>query len=194
MEDLYSFSRKRQYRAWEIIRNTRVIDIWERHSDEIHLIGSLKLGLLMKHRDIDFHIYSNSQTIMKDSFAAITELAANENVKEILYRNLINTNEHCLEWHASYLDQNKELWQIDMIHIVKGSFYDGYFENVMQQIEAQLTDEKRHIILQLKYETPEDQKIMGIEYYKAVIQDGVKSYAELVEWRKNHPVNGILEW
>ena len=86
MDDLYSFSRKRQYRAWEIIRNTRIMDIWERHNAEIHLIGSLKLGLLMKHRDIDFHIYSNSQSIMKDSFAAITELAGNENVKEILYR------------------------------------------------------------------------------------------------------------
>ena len=57
-----------------------------------------------------------------------------------------------------------------------------------------LTDEMRLAILKLKYETPDTEKIMGVEYYQAVIQDGVRSYPEFEEWRRLHPVVGVVEW
>ena len=57
-----------------------------------------------------------------------------------------------------------------------------------------LTDEIKRTILQLKNETPESEKIMGVEYYQAVIRDGVRTYAGFEEWRKEHPVGGVLEW
>ena len=41
-----------------------------------------------------------------------------------------------------------------------------------ERISAVLTDEMRLAILKLKYETPDTEKIMGVEYYQAVIQDG----------------------
>ena len=47
-----------------------------------------------------------------------------------------------------------------------------------ERISAVLTDEMRLAILKLKYETPDTEKIMGVEYYQAVIQDGVRSYPE----------------
>ena len=72
--------------------------------------------------------------------------------------------------------------------------YDGYFEKVAERLRAVLTDETRLAILKLKYETPETEKIIGIEYYQAVIRDGVRSYAEFEVWRQEHPVTGIVEW
>lgn len=57
-----------------------------------------------------------------------------------------------------------------------------------------LTDRTRETILRLKYETPEAEKIMGIEYYQAVLRDGVGTYAEFEAWRAANPVTGILEW
>ena len=57
-----------------------------------------------------------------------------------------------------------------------------------------LTDRTRETILRLKYETPEAEKIMGIEYYQAVLRDGVGTYTEFEAWRAAHPVTGILEW
>lgn len=57
------------------------------------------MGLFMKHRDIDFHIYSASIT-PADSFAAMAKLAANPAIKRIEYGNLLDTEEQCLEWHA----------------------------------------------------------------------------------------------
>ncbi len=193
MESIIEIVQKNQQRAWSIINDTDIINIWKEVGAEIHLVGSLKMGLLMKHRDIDFHIYS-SPISLSDSFSAIAKLAEKKQIQRIEFTNLLNTDEKCLEWHAWYLDSDSELWQIDMIHILKGSTYDGYFEKMAERISAALTDETRNAILKLKYETPDVEKIMGIEYYQAVIQDGVRTYSEFMEWRKKHPVTGIVEW
>ena len=68
---------------------------------------------------------------------------------------------------------------MDMIHIREGSRYDGYFEKVAQRISEIMTDEIRETILRLKYETPETEKIIGVEYYQAVIRDGCGIIADL---------------
>jgi hypothetical protein len=99
-----------------------------------------------------------------------------------------------VEWHAWYQNEENELWQMDMIHIREGSRYDGYFEKVAQRISEIMTDEIRETILRLKYETPETEKIIGVEYYQAVIRDGVRDYSGFKEWRKQHPVTGVVEW
>ena len=81
-----------------------------------------------------------------------------------------------------------------MIHILEGSRYDGYFEKFAELLSAVLTEETKYAILKLKYETPESEKIMGIEYYMAVIRDGIRSYEEFMEWRIQHPVTGVMTW
>lgn len=180
-------------RARDIIRDTRLESIWQSVGAEVHLVGSLSMGLLMKHRDIDFHVYSSPLTLT-DSFAAMARLAEHPSIVKLECANRLHTDEACVEWHAWYRDADGELWQIDMIHLVRGSRYDGYFEKMASRITAVLTDELRAVILRLKYETPATEKIMGVEYYQAVLRDGVRTYAELTEWRMAHPVAGIIEW
>ena len=193
MEHLLELAKRNQERAWEVIRQTDIINIWKSVGAEINLVGSLNMGLLMKHKDIDFHIYTSPFRI-SHSFQAMARLAENPLIKRIEYGNSLDTEERCVEWHAWFQDPNNELWQIDMIHIRKGSRYDGYFEKVAERISSVLTDEIKRTILQLKNETPESEKIMGVEYYQAVIRDGVRTYAGFEEWRKEHPVGGVLEW
>lgn len=191
--DILELAKRNQQKAWEIIEDTRIVRIWEGIGAKVNLVGSLRIGLLMKHRDIDFHIYT-SPLDLSASFRAMAELAENTSVKKIEYTNLLHTAEACIEWHAWYQDMEGELWQMDMIHIQEGSRYDGYFERVAERISAVLTDEMRLAILKLKYETPDTEKIMGVEYYQAVIQDGVRSYPEFEEWRRLHPAVGVVEW
>ena len=59
---------------------------------EPHLVGSLRTGLLMTHRDIDFHIYSSPLRVA-DSFAAMARLAENSRIRRIEYGNLLDTSE-----------------------------------------------------------------------------------------------------
>lgn len=191
--NIFELAKRNQQKAWEIIEDTRIVRIWEGIGAKVNLVGSLRTGLLMKHRDIDFHIYT-SPLDLSASFRAMAELAENTSVKKIEYTNLLHTTEACIEWHAWYQDMEGELWQMDMIHIQEGSRYDGYFERVAERISAVLTDEMRLAILKLKYETPDTEKIMGVEYYQAVIQDGVRSYPEFEEWRRLHPAVGVVEW
>ena len=191
--DILELAKQNQQKAWKIIEATRIIPIWESVGAKVNLVGSLRTGLLMKHRDIDFHIYS-SPLNLSESFRAMAELAVNTSIRKIEYGNLLHTEEACVEWHAWYEDAEGELWQIDMIHIQEGSRYDGYFEKVAERISAVLTDETRRTILRLKYETPNSEKVMGVEYYQAVLRDGVRSYAEFEKWRRQHPVSGIIEW
>ena len=191
--NILELAKRNQQRAWEIIEDTRIVRIWEGMGAKVNLVGSLRTGLLMKHRDIDFHIYT-SPLDLSASFRAMAELAENTSVKKIEYTNLLHTAEACIEWHAWYKNMEGELWQMDMIHIQEGSRYDGYFERVAERISAVLTDEMRLAILKLKYETPDTEKIMGVEYYQAVIQDGVRSYPEFEEWRRLHPAVGVVEW
>ena len=184
--------RNRQ-RAWQVVDELNLVKIWEAAGARVNPVGSLATGLLAKHLDIDFHIYS-SPLRMEESFAAMAQLAADPAVGRIECRNLLATDEACVEWHATYRDRDGDEWQLDMIHIVRGSRYDGYFERVADRIAATLTPVTRRAILQLKYDTPDDVKIAGIEYYVAVLRDGVRTYDAFAEWRRTHPLTGIVEW
>ena len=179
-------------KAMRVIAKSGVRQAWKFIGATVNQVGSMATGLLMKHRDIDFHIYTEKLDIA-ESFNAIQKICANPAVTRMEYRNLADTAEACLEFHVWFMLDEEE-WQIDMIQILKGSRFDGYFERVAQRIKGVLTPETRRAILELKYLTPDDQHIMGIEYCQAVIADGVRTYPEFIQWRKNHSANGIVSW
>lgn len=191
--DILKFAEQNQQAAWKIVEDTGIIPAWERIGAIVHLVGSLKSGLLAKSKDIDFHIYTDRLNI-SESFSVMQELAERLPLKEIQYKNLIHTEEECIEWHALYQDQEMNIWKFDMIHIRKNSKYDGVVENVTAAIGKQLTPEIRKTILQIKFNVPDGVMIPGIEIYHAVFTGGVSSYEELEQWRKNNPLINSLEW
>ncbi len=191
--DILQLSRLRQQTAHTLLSDTRVISLWESIGGEVHTVGSLRTGLLM-HRDIDLHIYTEEVSVA-ESFSVISSIACGPGWKEVHYKNLLDTEEECLEWHALYEDKDAELWKLDMIHIRKGSKYDGVVERVTAAIHRKLTPGLRRIILQIKYDMPaEGNKIPGIEVYHAVFEGGVQSYDELLSWREKNPLLHSLEW
>ena len=192
MNDIELIAQNNLEKALQVIEKSNVRQAWESIGAEVHQVGSMAMGLLMKHRDIDFHIYTGELNV-SESFKVIEKLCANPAVTRMEYRNLADTEEACLEFHIWFMLENEE-WQLDMIQILKGSQFDGYFENVAARIKAVLTPETRRTILELKYHTPDDEHIMGIEYYQAVIADNVKTYPEFIQWRSEHPVTGIVTW
>ena len=191
-DDIEIIAQNNLKKALQVIEKSCVRQAWESIGATVNQVGSMAMGLLMKHRDIDFHIYTDKLDIA-ESFKVIQKICANPAVRSMEYRNLADTEEACLEFHVRFILDDEE-WQIDMIQILKGSQFDGYFEHVAQRIKEVLTPETRRTILELKSLTPDNEHIMGIEYYQAVISDGIRSYQEFIQWRKNHPVNGIVNW
>ena len=191
--DILTLAAENQQTAWQILKETGIVQTWEKAGATVNLVGSLKSGLLMKNRDIDMHIYTDKLSV-SESFSVIQELAERLSLKEIHYKNLIDTEEECIEWHVLYEHTNRDIWKFDMIHIRKGSRYDGTVERVTDAITERLTPEIRKTILQLKQEIPEGIVIPGIEIYHAVFEGDVSSYEELEQWRKNHPLINSLDW
>ena len=192
MDDLEKLAAINQQKARAVLRSSGLREAWEAVGARVNPIGSLAMGLLLTHRDIDLHVYTETLEAAV-GVRIMSDIGANPAVKHLEYRNLAATEEACLEWHVWY-EYRGELWQIDLIQIRRGSRYDGYFEEVASRIAAALTPETRRAILELKYRTPETESIHGIEYYQAVLDGGVRTWPEFLAWRAAHPVNGIITW
>lgn len=189
--DYAAAAQKNEPHAHAVIRKSGIIPAWKNIGAEINLVGSLKIGTLGKHPDIDFHTYTPELDI-RQSFAVMAQIAQNPQARRIEFVNLADTEECCFEWHIWFDDNNGTLWQIDIIQIKRGTKYDGYFEKQAEEIKAAMSEEMRQTIIRLKFETPDNFKIAGIEYYKAVIQDGITNFDDFLKWRKSHNFEGII--
>ncbi len=186
-------SEKAAKRAFEVLEASGVKSIWEHAGAEVRLVGSLRMGLIAKHRDIDLHVYSSGIT-EENSFAIAAQMSKNPDIVEIKCLNGLHTDEHCIAWHLKYKMDDDEIWQIDIIHIEQGTRYDGYFEEMADRIVAKLTPEIRETILSMKYNTPDNEEIHGVEYYEAVIADNVTNLQELREWLKTRRTKPFYYW
>lgn len=181
-----------QARAREALEKSGIVEIWEAAGCRVNLIGSLRMGLLASHRDIDLHVYSTGIT-EQNSFAIAAEMAKIAEVTEIKCINGLHTEEHCVAWHVSYKHED-EIWTIDIIHIEEGTEYDGYFERMAERIVDVMTPAQKDTILRLKFETPEGNDYHGVEYYEAVIADGVESMDDFEAWVVAHRKTPCYYW
>ena len=61
-------------RAWQVVDELNLVKIWEAAGARVNSVGSLATGLLAKHLDIDFHIYSEPP-LLPSGFAAMARIA-----------------------------------------------------------------------------------------------------------------------
>jgi len=182
-----------QAQAWKVLGELDVVGAWSAIGAEVHLVGSLQTGLLIGHRDIDFHIYTDPFSL-SGSFIAMARLAANPGLRAIRYRNLLHAEDRSVDWHAFYHDAQGDEWQVDMIHLCPDSPYVGYFERVAERIAALLTPETREAILAIKYAIPQEERVKAVEVYRAVIEGGVRDEQAFWAWRQDHAQEGIITW
>ena len=97
MEDILKLAAENQRKAHEIIRRTGVVELWESVGVEVHPVGSLSMGLLMKHRDVDFHLYFDCVR-PADGFRVMARLAEDPSIRRVEDANLLHTEEKCVEW------------------------------------------------------------------------------------------------
>ena len=193
MDSILNQAEKIQKQAWNIIDKTNVIHIWENIGAQINVIGSLKTGLMINHRDIDFHIYSTPFNLV-DSFSAVAKLAENPGIRHICYANLLDEEDQCLEWHATYLDELNQEWTLDMIHLHENSPFVGYFEKVSDGILCKLTPSNKQTILSIKYETAKIGKFPAIKIYQAVLQQNITTTNDFLGWFSTQKENEIEQW
>lgn len=192
-EEINEHALNNQRIAFNVLEESGITRIWETAGCRVNLVGSLKMGLLASHRDIDLHVYSSGITT-DSSFAIVAKIAENPNITEIRCINGLHTDEHCIAWHILYKSDSGEIWQFDIIHIEMGTEYDGYFENMADRIVEIMTPEQRETILRLKFETPGGKDYHGVEYYEAVIKDGIRTLEDFESWVIDHRKKPPYYW
>ena len=180
-------------RAAKVLRDSRVLEAWESIGGKVCGVGSFRSNLMMKHRDIDLHIYTKNLDVPR-TLEALSPVIASAKTIGLCYINGAGTDEHCLEWHLRMLDEDENEWTLDMIQILAGSRYDGMMEDVAEAVMDAAGPETRKRILALKNECPDDLKICGIEFCKAVIADGVTSWRQFLTWREENPPETPMNW
>lgn len=182
-----------QKKAHEVLEESGIENILKESGCRVNLVGSLRMGLLASHRDIDLHVYSSGITTTS-SFAIIAKIAKNPKVTEIRCINGLHTDERCIEWHLYYQASDDAIWQIDIIHIEEGTEYDGFFEKMADRIAEIITPEQKNTILRLKFETEEDKDYHGVEYYEAIISNGITTMSEFENWVTEHRKRPPYYW
>lgn len=194
MENLKNISKKNLEKAYEIIAELKIQEIWESLNSTCNLVGSVRTGLLMDKLDIDFHTYSDNFSI-ENSFKAISKIAENPKIKEVTYKNLLYAEDMCLEWHLWYEETPDRIWTIDIMHIKNESAYAGLIERVTEKIKSVLTEKQKQAILTIKWECKQrKEKFIGIDIYQAVIGEGIESFEEFKAWHKNKKEIAISLW
>lgn len=191
--ELFELSRQMRQAASKVLTSFNITEHCKEVDGLLNIVGSLKTDLMLNHRDIDLHFYT-SEPMIEKSFSFMERLAKNNAVKDIQYKNLLDTKEECIEWHLWYETEKGITWKLDIIHIRKGSFYDGFFEEVTNKVIQKLTPETKEIILQIKHDLGEKSEVPGIQIYHAVLEHGIKNYADFIQWQKENPLDRILEW
>ena len=180
-------------RAAKVLRESEVLEAWESIGGKVRGVGSFRSDLMMKHRDIDLHVYTDVLDVSR-SLAALSPVIASGRTLGLTYINGAETSEHCLEWHLRQLDEDGREWKIDMIQILAGTKYDGVMEDVAEAVMDAATPEVRKRILALKNDCPDDLNICGIEFCKAVIADRVTDWETFAEWRGHNPSETLTDW
>lgn len=194
MNNVKQISSTNLKKAFEIIEELKIHEIWEKLGATCNLVGSVKNGLLMNRLDIDFHTYSEDFSIEK-SFTAIAQISQNSKIKEVTYRNLLDAEDMCLEWHLWYEETPERIWTIDIMHIKNESSYAGVIERVTEKIKSVLTDELKQTILEIKWEcTQQKERTRGIDIYEAVIGNGIETFEGFKNWNRNKKEVDISLW
>jgi hypothetical protein len=194
MNEITTISKQNLDKAFQIIEELKIKEIWQSLDSTCNLVGSVRTGLLMSHLDIDFHTYSKNFSV-EESFKAIAMISANPKIKEVIYKNLLEAEDMCLEWHLSYEENSERIWTIDIIHIKNESPYAGMIERVTDKINAVLTKQLKRTILSIKWRSEQcNEKIPGIEIYQAVIDDGIETFEDFEAWRQNRKNVEISLW
>lgn len=194
MENLENIAESNLQKAFEIIRELKIEKIYEELNSTCNLVGYVKTGLLMSHLDIDFHVYSDEFSVEK-SFNAIAKISQNPKIKEVFYKNLLEEDDMCLEWHLLYEEVPERIWTIDIMHIKNESLYAGVIERVTEKISSVLTEKMKQTILKIKWESERHkEKIFGIDIYQAVIEENIDTFQDFQIWKQNKKDVGISLW
>jgi hypothetical protein len=180
---------KRQ--AHQLIKELGIMYRWSLVGNTV-LVGSASFGL-MSTPNLDFEIYVDQPDI-RQGFDTVREIATISGVQQIQFHNFMGTSDPGLYWRIDYQDRYGVIWDIDNWLVPFSHPHAGMAASFATAMNQALTDESRQIILTIKAQMSPTKKFRGIDVYKAVLDGGVRDWAEFLQWMEKNPPVKMETW
>lgn len=182
-----------QSRAREVVETLGLIRRWGQVG-RVAPVGSSQFGL-MASTNLDFEIYVERPEI-RAGFDVIQGIAEIPGVQQVLYLNFLGTPDPGLYWRVDYTDDEGTLWDVDQWLVPNDHPHAGVAERLVTSMRQALTAETRRVILEIKAARPELPKCRGIDVYKAVLKDHIRTPEAFAQWFEANPpsMEAIETW
>ncbi|WP_327119093.1 hypothetical protein OHB12_12420 [Nocardia sp. NBC_01730] len=125
----------------------------------------------------------------------LCERALADNVRKARFGNYLNEPDEGLYWRLDYRADDGTDWKVDM-WLLRRSHPRPCAAHLVEPLRAVLTPETRRAILELKslIQTGSIPRCPSIDVYRAVLDGGIRSSSNLLEWLESHPRDGLTFW
>lgn len=165
--------------ARQVLDELDLLDRWRPFSEPV-VVGSAALDLVVR-PDIDVEFLVDELSI-RDGFAVMSAVAELPKVRSIRYNDARDKPEQGLYWKVLYELTPAETWTLDL-WMFRRDHPGPLASSMVEPIRAALTPETRDAILAIKEAAAErGERAWGHWLYRAVINEGVRDYAEFLAW------------
>ncbi len=191
MDEILRRAEERQRRASDVIKTLGLIEKWSLYGKPV-IVGAVKTGLVVA-LDIDMEIYSDDPRI-ESGFKVMSELAVLPGVWKIRFSNELESPDQGLYWQIRYRDEIGDVWKVDSWLVAYDHPHAHWGEKFADTMQKVLTNQTRRAILEIKETLLGKPEVRGIDIYRAVLEDGVRSPDEFIQWMAEHKPSGIILW
>jgi hypothetical protein len=180
-------------RAQEIMREVGLLEKWGEVGRPV-LVGATAYEL-MHSPDIDLEVFTANPRV-QDGFRVVGELAAHPRVTRAKFADHLQGPDQGLYWSMNYLAADGTEWKFDM-WLLPEDHPGPLAAHLVEPMRAALTDEHRNAILAIKeagLRKADGSPVASIFVYQAVIEGGVRSPEEFLQWQEREQPGGLTFW
>ncbi|GAA2760399.1 hypothetical protein [Actinopolymorpha rutila] len=177
--------------ARQVLEELSLLDRWKAVGDPV-VVGSVALGLVVR-PDVDLEVYADSPSI-RDGFGVVAALAELPRVRAMRYKDERDRPPQGLYWKLEYELTPEETWHVDM-WLFPRDLADRSSGQLADALTEALTENRRDAVLAIKEEAvSQGARAHGYWVYRAVIDVGVVSYTEYLDWLGDRDVWERTNW
>ncbi|MFI6829141.1 hypothetical protein ACIBG5_18695 [Kribbella sp. NPDC050241] len=187
--DLRTRADARLRTAYELVRELDLLGRWSRYGD-VEIVGSVGIGVVVA-PDIDLEIHSDDPQVA-DGFRVMRPLAELPRSRRITYLDARDRHERGQYWKLEYELTPDETWTIDMWVLKRGASSGAPLTAALRDA---LSPELRDRVLAIKEEAVAiGERAYGYWLYQAVLDAGVRSFAEFRTWLGDRNIYDRTGW
>jgi hypothetical protein len=178
VDDVVARADRRREKALEVIDDLELVRRWS-EVGRVELVGAVAYGLVVS-PDIDMEVFTDGTPRIRDGFRVLAELAEHPSVTRARFTNALDAADQGLYWQLRCRDDEGDEWKVDTWTLDRD--HPGPLSTTLvAAMRAAVRSDDRRRILALKEARAAGatRGVASIDIYRAVLDGGVTSPAEL---------------